>query len=174
MKLTAHIRIVQHPNPDRRTYHVTRQVSKVHLYKFGVDELSGCSFDEKDPGDLAKKLAKGLERVPGINSGSLNAYEIDVGKGTAFDWEDIGHFIVGQIVKHVFPDCVGETIEISTTLHYMEGDYSRKHDYCKREKVSVKFWSKMRPHVYVEHLFTIQAIRKVVDNNVAGGVAQTG
>lgn len=163
-KFVAHIRIEQHPNPDMRTYHLNRLVSKENMFGFGIEQTMGLLGD-KDPGKTGKALAKGLEKVPGVGSGHFGAYEVSITKGSAFDWADVGPFVVGQIVKHLFPDFIGKEIEISTTQHYLAGDYSRHQDFVKHHKVKVKFYAKKRPRVDVEGLFNQQALREVVNNN---------
>lgn len=160
-----HISIVQHPNPEMRTYHVTRQASKARRFKFGIDEFVGSSDNTENPGLLGKRLAKALERIPGVTTGTLRAYEIDVTKGNAFDWSEIGPLVVGQIVKRVFPKCVGGTIEVSTTANYVSGDYCRHQDIAKRCNVPVQFGKKeQRPRLDVEELFKSPTLVKVVDN----------
>lgn len=160
-----HISIVQHPNPEMRTYHVTRQVSKIKMFGFGVDQMMSLLDDNKDPGLLGKRLAKAFERIPGVTTGTLSAYEIDVTKGNAFDWSEIGPLVVGQIVKRVFPKCVGGTIEVSTTINYMAGEYCRHQDVAKRCNVPVQFGKKeRRPRLDVEELFKSPTLVKVVDN----------
>lgn len=159
-----HIQIVQHPNPEMRTYHVTRQASKVHRFGFGVDQISPSRKDD-DPGILAKRLAKALEQIPGITQGSLDAYEIDITKGSAFKWDEVSPLVLGQIVKRLFPKCVGNTIEISTTVHYMAGEYSRNRDIAVRCEVPVSFGKREKwPQLDIETLFKSSTLTKVIDN----------
>ena len=160
-----HISIEQHPNPEMRTYHVTRQVSKIQRFGFGIDQIISSLDEKEDPGLLGKRLAKALAQIPGVTAGTLKAYEIDVTKGNAFDWSEIGPLVVGQIVKRVFPKCVGGTIEVSTTANYMSGDYCHHQDIAKRCNVPVTFEKKeRRPRLDVEELFKSPTLVKVVDN----------
>lgn len=166
--IKAHIKMVQHPNSTRRTYHVVRDVSAVKLYGFGQDNQFSSSFDKKKPGVVAEALAKALEQIPGVNSGSLSQYEVTVGIGDAFDWADVAPFVVGAIIKHVYPEVDGKTIEISTNVGYSYYDvklsdwgYDNGHrvkydDVTKRYIVPVDL-GKGRPTLDVEFLFSRQA-----------------
>lgn len=160
--IVPHIRIEQHPNPDCRSYHVSRLVSNVHLYQFGVDNISS-SFDRGNPGGIAKKLATMLKKLPGVSTGSFNSYEVSVMKGTAFDWNEISPFVVGYIVKYLFPECVGKTIDISTVSNYVVNDCTRHLDLATRAKTPVTFGARKRPHVSVEGLFSPQPVHAVVN-----------
>jgi hypothetical protein len=167
VEIKAHIKMVQHPNPTRRTYHVVRDVSAVRHYGFGQDNLFSSSFEKKKPGAVAVALAKALEQIPGVDSGSLTQYEISVGIGDAFDWADIAPFVVGAIIKHIFPEVDGKTIEISTNVGHSyqvlpsswgndDGHRVKYDDVTKRYTVPVDL-GKGRPALDVEFLFTRQA-----------------
>lgn len=169
-----HIQIVQHPNPEMRTYHVTRQASKVHGFGFGVDNMS-FSHEDEDPGLLAKRLAKALALIPGVADGTIDGYEISIGKGSAFKWDEVSPLVLGQIVKRLFPKCVGNTIEISTTVHYMAGEYSRNRDIAVRCEVPVSFGkSEKWPQLDIETLFKSSTLTKVVDNTGGESASATG
>lgn len=169
-KFVAHIRIEQHSNPEMRTYHANRLVSKQHMYDFGIDGMG--NFNEEDPGEMARKLAKALEKVPGVSSGHLSAYEVDVSKGSAFEWDEVSPLVLGQLVKHIFPDFIGKEIQISTTLSTIDsGGFGQNHNFASRHPVLVKFGAKKRPSIDVEKLFKPQTLRKVVDNEPAHSTA---
>lgn len=171
VEIKAHIKMVQHPNPSMRTYHVVRDVSAVQLYGFGQDNLLSSSFDKKNPGTVAKALAKALEQIPGVSSGSLSQYEVTVGIGDAFDWEDVAPFVVGAIIKHIYPEVDGKTIEISTKSGHSykvrpsemggmfgddDGHRVKYNDITERYTVPVDL-GKGRPALDVEFLFSRQA-----------------
>lgn len=170
-----HISIEQHPNPEIRTYHVTRQVSKVHRFWFGIDQMMSSLNDNEGPGLLGKRLAKALEQIPGVAAGALDSYNIDITKGNAFDWSEISPLVVGQIVKRVFPKCIGAAIEISTTINYMAGDYCRHQDVAKCCSVPVQFGKEeRRPRLDIEELFKSPTLVKVADNTQGGEVRAAG
>lgn len=171
VEIKAHIKMVQHPNPTRRTYHVVRDVSAVKLYGFGQDNLFSSSFEKKKPGAVAEALAKALEQIPGVSSGSLSQYEVSVGIGDAFDWADIAPFVVGAIIRHIYPEVDGKTIEISTEVGHSykvrpsgmggmfgddDGHRVEYNDITKRYTVPVDL-GKGRPTLDVEFLFSHQA-----------------
>jgi len=149
----AHIKIVQHPNPEYRTFHVSRHVCDFNALGFGDSHYSN-PFDHK-PNELAEKLATALAYIPGVTGGDLKQYEIAIHKGQAFTWSEVTPHVMGQIVAKVFPDCAGGTIEVSTTMDYMVGEYSRSNDLAKREVVKVEFeLNNPNPTIDVEGLFS--------------------
>lgn len=164
--MTAHIKIVQHPNPEHRTVHVNRHVSNFDSLGFGDSHYS--NFDNKKPGEVAEKLATALGYIPGVTGGDLKQYEIAIGKGEAFTWTEVMPLVIGQIIAKIFPDSVGEMIEISTAVHYISGDYSRQNDIAERLGVKVEFdLNDPNPSLDIEHLFDPQSVRLAVDNTKA-------
>jgi hypothetical protein len=161
--MTAHIKIVQHPNSDRRTVHVNRHVSDFDALGFGDSHYS--NFENKKPGELAEKLATSLGYIPGVTGGDLKQYEIAIGKGEAFTWAEVMPLVIGQVIAKIFPDSVGEMIEISTSVNYMSGDYGRSNDIADRLGVKVEFdLNDPNPSLDIEHLFDPQSVRLAVDN----------
>lgn len=158
--IRPHVLITQHPNLQMRTYHVTRQLSDVHMFGFGV-ECMHSSFDKKDPGVLAKRLARALARVPGITEGHVDQYTVTVAKGHAFSWADVSPMVLGKIIQHVFAECNGSTIEVSTTTEYMSGNHCHHEDRASHAAIPVKFYAKRRPIVKAEHLFIFEGLRQV-------------
>jgi hypothetical protein len=167
VEIKAHIKMVQHPNPLRRTYHVVRDVSAVRLYGFGQNNLFLSSFEKKKPGAVAEALAKALEQITGVSSGSLSQYEVSVGIGDAFNWADVAPFVVGAIIRHIYPEVDGKTIEISTNVghsyHVTPSDWGdddghrvKYNDVTQRFEVPVDL-GKGRPALDVEFLFSRQA-----------------
>jgi hypothetical protein len=116
-EIGAHIKVVQHPNPNMRTFHVVREVGDIdHMYGFGTDNFYGLSGRKKNPGDYAKILAKRLSELPGVTHGHLKQYDISVGIGEAFNWRDIGPLVLGEIIRSIYPEVDGKTIEISVSI----------------------------------------------------------
>jgi len=163
VNIKAHIKMVQHPNPTRRSYHVVRDVSTARNYGFGSENWM---FNEKKkPGAMAVALGKALEAIPGVVDGYLSQYEISVGIADAFDWADIAPFVVGAIIKHVYPEVDGKTIEISTNVGHSyhvrpsgwsdmdDGHRMKYDDVSKRFEVPVDL-GKGRPALDVEFLFS--------------------
>jgi len=161
--MTAHIRIVQHPNRDRRTVHVNRHVCDFDSLGFGDSHYS--NYENKKPGELAENLATALGYIPGVVGGNLKQYEISIGKGEAFTWAEIMPFVIAKVIAKVFPDSVGEMIEVSTSVNYMSGEYSRQNDIADRLGVKVEFdLNDPNPSLDIEHLFDPQSVRLAVDN----------
>ncbi len=149
--IRPHVKAVQHPNPTRRTFHVTREVTEggCDLYGFG-DHF--YSMDRKKPGDLVKLLVERLQAIPGVTSAFIKPYEISVGIGEAFDWTSIGPIVVGEIVNALFPETLEGTIEVSAEVgwsYYVrpgsrmwddedDGHRVKYKDTAKRETVEVK------------------------------------
>lgn len=146
-----HVKAVQHPNPTRRTFHVTREVTEGGCDRYGFgDHFS--SFGRKKPGELVKLLAERLQAIPGVTSARFEPYEISVGIGEAFDWASIGPIVVGEIVNALFPETLGNTIEISAEVgwsYYVRpgsriwddednGHRVKYKDTVKRETIEVK------------------------------------
>lgn len=132
-----HLKIVQYPNPECRAYHVNVLVSgNMRCWSFGRNDILG-NYGEKKPDKLVKEFAEALGAIPGVESGTLESYEISITKAEAFEWSDISPFVVGLIVKRLFPDQVGGTLEVTTTLNYMAGNYGRHFDLAKRFGVQV-------------------------------------
>jgi hypothetical protein len=143
-EVKPHLVAVQHPNPVRRSYHVIREVSEMsHMYGFGRENMFSNVFKE-NPGAFAEALAQRLGNIPGIVDGHLKQYEISVGIGEAFDWKDVGPLVVGEIVKAVYPEVDGGTLEVSTTVCYKP--------VANRVPVAVNLGS-IRPELDIEDLF---------------------
>lgn len=157
--MLAHISIVQHPNLQCRTYNVNRLLSGKNI-RFGVDEILD-SFDKqnRDPGSLKVNLAKDLDSILGIGKGNVGQYDIHIVKGVAFDWSDIGPLVIAQIIKHLFPKSIGNTIEISTTCHYNFGETTIDQRIAIRRQVPVSFKRRQRrPRFDIEQLFNSSEI----------------
>lgn len=170
--IKAHVKIEQHPNPKIRDFHVTCEVSAIRgIYGFGENEM--MNFGEKSPGDLAETLAKKLMTIPGVTGGNFKRYEVRVDISDAFSWQDVGPLVLGEIVKNLFPETNGATIDISTRIGWSyfvrpspaydfmgeddDGHRTRYVDMVNRQAVEVKFGSG-RPILDVEHLFGSEAL----------------
>lgn len=161
--MTAHIKIVQAPNPDYRTVHVNRHVCDFDSLGFGDSHYS--NFEDKKPGEVAEKLATALGYIPGVTGGHLKQYEITITKGAAFTWAEIMPLVIGRVIAKVFPDSVGEMVEISTSMNYNSGDYTRHNDIANRLGMKVEFdLNDPNPSLDIEHLFDPQSVRLAVDN----------
>jgi hypothetical protein len=159
MATKAHIKIVQHPNPERRTFHVNRDVCNIHRLGFGKKEIS-CFAREEKPDSLTACLATALGYIPGVEEGHLQQYEVHVGKGEAFEWADIMPHVVGRIVAKIYPDLIGESIEVTTTMHYLVGEYSRERVVAKRFPIHIDIDpTDSHPVIDVEDLFNPNSLR---------------
>ena len=111
-----HVKVVQHPNPTRRSFHVTREVTEGGSDRCGFGDHY-LDFDKKKPGELAQLLMERLRAIPGVTSARFVPYEISVGIGeAAFDWKSVGPIVLGEIVNALFPETLGNTIEISANV----------------------------------------------------------
>jgi len=167
MKTVPHLKIEQHPNPLRRDFHVSREIGKVRLYGFGLENsYSGSLVDEKEPEQLVKELADLLTAIPGVTDGHIDQYSVGIGIGQAFEWEDIGPQVVGVLVAKIFPECIGKSIEISATLSTIDASgYGHHFDVAKRIPTDVPAdISEPNPVLDVESLFSCAPLQKVVDN----------
>lgn len=176
MANSPHILVVQHPNSAIRSYHVTREISQMRgMYGFGPENMFyGGAFSKERPGELAESLAKALETIAGITEGSMKQYEISVHLGEAFDWRDIGPLVLGEIVKQVYPEADGGTLEVSTRLGWGlwvqpgsfglfgesdDGHRIRYQHMADHEAVPVRFKTG-RPILDIEHLLNAEALKK--------------
>lgn len=113
------------------------------MYGFGRENMFSNPFKEI-PGAFAEALAKRLAEIPGVIDGHLKQYEISVGIGDAFDWRDVGPLVVGEIVKAVYPEVDGGTLEVSTKVCYR--------DVANRVPVAVNLGD-VRPTLDIEDLY---------------------
>lgn len=170
-ELKPHLKAVQHPNQKRRTFHVVREVYQGrHMYGFGKENTMLSMLDKEEPGELAKELVKRLETIPGVTDGHFKTYEMSIGIGDAFSWKDIGPLVLGEIVKAVYPDVIGGTLEVSTQIGWSyrvqprndglsfsfmsmedDGHRTRYQDMADHEPVEVDFGSG-RPTLDIEHM----------------------
>ena|SRR3989338_1079422 len=174
-EIKPHLKVVQHPNPKRRSFHITREISSCRgMYGFGRESMMFSSLDREDPGEEAKQLAKQLADIPGITDGHFKQYEISVGIGDAFSWKDIGPLVLGAIVKAIYPEVVGETLDISTTIGWSyhvrpslfgfmgeDDDGHRVHyqDMTDHQPVEVNFGIG-RPTLDIEHILGGEALQE--------------
>src|SRR3989344_4808929 len=147
--IKPHVKVVQHPNPTRRSFHVTREVTEGGAKRCGFGDHY-FDFDRKKPGELAQLLMDRLQAIPGVTSARFEQYEISVGISEAFDWRSIGPIVLGEIVNALFPETLGNTIEISANVGWSyhvrasswdnddDGHRVRYKDTVKREVVEVK------------------------------------
>lgn len=113
-----HVKVEQHPNPTRRSYHVTREVMEGdERYGWGDSAYHSYGlFSKKKPSKFVTTLKDRLSAIPGVTGGSFSTYDIDIAIGDAFDWKDIGPIVLGEIVNAIFPETLGGTIEISARI----------------------------------------------------------
>jgi hypothetical protein len=173
-EIKPHLKVVRHPNVKCRTFHVVREICLDRGgHGFGREDeyIYGRS---KEPGDLAKGLAKTLETIPGVASGSLKQYEIRVDIADAFSWEEIGPMVLGEIVKAIYPDVVGNPLLLSVSIgwgYYVapgrsrmsifsdeNDDYRTRYiDTVKRQPIEVDL-GKGRPMFNIEHLLNDEVL----------------
>ncbi len=172
--IKPHIKVVQHPNPKRRSYHFSREVSSTrHMYGFGRESMMFSSRDE-NPGEEAKVLAKRLADLPGVTDGHFKQYEVSVGIGDAFSWKDIGPLVLGELVKAYYPEAIGQTLDISTTIGWSyhvrpsefglfgepdDGHRVHYQDMVDHEPVEVHM-GVGRPTLDIEHLLGKEALQE--------------
>lgn len=169
--IKPHVKIVQHPNPTRRSYHITREVMEGDdKYGWGDSAYSRSLslFSNKKPSQLVETLKDRLSAIPGVTGGHFEDYEVSIGIGEAFDWKDIGPVVLGEIVNAIFPETLSGTIEISAQIgwsYYVrpsgwdpddDGHRIRYKDVVSREVVEVK-----DPQILdVERLLNSDALQK--------------
>ena len=174
-EIKPHLKVVQHPNPKRRSFHVVREVSTCRdMWGFGRENIMFSSHDNQDPGEDAKKLAMRLADIPGITDGHFKQYEVSVGIGDAFSWKDIGPIVLGEIVKAVYPDVIGGTLDVSTTIGWSyfvrpssrgfmgEGDDGHRvhyQDMADHQPIEVNF-GLGRPLLDIENLLGKEALKE--------------
>ena len=122
--IKPHVKVIQHPNPTRRTIHVTREVVD-GAEKFGWGD-SVYRHHKVKPSENALLLRDRLSAVSGVIGGTFGNYELDVAIGDAFDWSEIGPVVLGEIVNTLFPETFGKTIEISVTIGWAYQTRSRR------------------------------------------------
>jgi hypothetical protein len=143
-----HVKIVQHSNPTCRSFHVTREVTEGGSDRFGFGDRY-FDFEKKKPGELVRLLTERLQAIPGVTSAFFEPYEISVSIGEAFDWRSIGPIVLGEIINTLWPETLGNTIEITANVgvaYYIrpsswgyddDGHRVRYKDTVKREVVEV-------------------------------------
>ncbi len=162
--MNNHIKVIQHPNPTCRSYHVSRELGKVHGYGFGV-ESDLCVLNEKEVEQKVKDLASVMGAVPGVVRGSISLYELSVQIGEAFEWADVSPLIMGHLVKLVFPDCIGKTIEVSVATPHILGSHFLSIERANHVPVDVTFGiSDFNLIVDVESLFKLPEIDTVTSS----------
>lgn len=183
-EIKPHLKVVQHPNPKCRCFHLTREILYCRdTYGFGNENLI-FSLSKEDPGAEAKLLAKQLADIPGVTHGYLKQYEISVCLGDAFSWKDIGPLVLGTIVKAVYPEVGGGTLDISTTIgwsHYVQpssfgfighnDDGLRVHyqDMTDHQPVEVNFGIG-RPTLDIERMLGSDALREAKRKKAAEAI----
>ncbi len=70
-----------HPNPEIVTVHLNKVVAKKSIQTFEGD----TEMDD----DERPQFVKDLFRIDGVESVTLQRYEVSLKKGTAFEWEEI-------------------------------------------------------------------------------------
>jgi len=180
--IKPHVKVEQHPNPTRRTYHVTREVMEGdEKYGWGDSVYRSFGlFSKSKPSEQVKTLKDRLSSIPGVTGGSIGTYEIDIVIGDAFDWKDVGPTVLGEIVNTVFPETLGGTIEISARIgwsYYVrpsgwddddDGHCVRYKDVVSREVFEVK-----DPQVLdVERLLNADALQKAQEKATSEVVSE--
>jgi hypothetical protein len=122
-EIKPHIRVIKLVESYRRAFLVTKQVSEttgIHDFGEGLFDNDGIdtifTTTDGNPGKLAKILVDGLMAVPGVIGGTILKYEIDVDISAAFRPEDIYPRVLGALVKVLFPETIGDKIEVSTSM----------------------------------------------------------
>ncbi|HEY6022296.1 MAG TPA: hypothetical protein VIY48_21295, partial [Candidatus Paceibacterota bacterium] len=62
-EIKQHLKVVQHANPKIRTFHTVCELSVSDHFGFGRDTMRLSFLDKEEPGELAKLLAKQLEKI---------------------------------------------------------------------------------------------------------------
>lgn len=172
-ELKPHVLVVQHPNSRVREFHFVREVANTsHMSGFGEDRHYGMMNNE-DVGEVAKELSRMLLAVPGVVAGNFKRYAVSVTIADAFTWQDIGPLVLGEMIKAIYPEVVGNDVEISARIgwaYYVQsGGYSmfgdddghrtRYRDVVKREVVKVEFGAS-RPSLDIEHMLGDESLQK--------------
>lgn len=105
------VKIEEHPNPDRLSFHLSKMITRKHIVTFDAPEHADLPDSSDGPCSRTEELryiAGALFVVEGVSSVTFEPYEISLGKSSASDWDemipDILHVIKTMIAK-------GESVE---------------------------------------------------------------
>ena len=141
-----------HENPNCRTYHIDRRFYGSRLGGSGSNEPVLSRFDERlRPNDPAVKLMERLETVPGVVGCQFRLYRVIVFIGEAFRWKDVGPKVVGELVKTVYPNISGHTLEVSAQAVPDSRDRAGYREIVKDRPVQVDFGA-TRPVLDIEDM----------------------
>ncbi len=117
MDIKARIKIQIIPNPDFRIYHFTEKISEhsVHCFTFPINKKEQAKY-LRDVGFFGVSLLQEVFQVKGVTEVFLRTYDISVGKGSAFEWEEVESRLL-EIFKHCFVVDPKE-VEVTYVEHY--------------------------------------------------------
>lgn len=123
-----------YPNPDVTRVHVNTLVANDSVLFVSPGRLSSAEFIEHI-GDRAARLANELYNVPGVDELSFKRYEVGIGKGKMFTWEEMRPGIIEAFryalfdgapvsvsIEHVYPKDTCLT-EDELEDHFLEENY---------------------------------------------------
>lgn len=95
-----------HPNPDCLSIHITKRLVKSGCQRFesSTDKIdiwdNNMVVGQKDPPAFVTRLFE----VEGIKTVHIDQYEIDLEKGSVFEWNDMLERIISILNIELFPD----------------------------------------------------------------------
>lgn len=100
------------PNQHCRLYHTNFKMCEDRIGQM----LEGVMFkDEKEKieasSEAVKKLAYGVQGIPGVLTFNFHAYQLQVVKAPLFDWSEIEPQIIG-LIQMVGSEIAGEEVEL--------------------------------------------------------------
>ena len=99
------------PNPHCRLFRTNFKLSEERVGKTLQGRMMSSELEELNKAsDAAKKLVIGVDGIDGVETFSLNAYELQVVKAPLFDWEEIEPQIIG-LIRMVGQELLGEEVE---------------------------------------------------------------
>lgn len=115
-----HVKIVQHPESQCRSYHFfAREVAAGKRQYFFRDSL--FSAGDVNPLREIKGLGKRLAALPGVAEKDFGRCEVFIDIGRAFRWKEVGPLILGELVRVFYPEAVGKTLEVSVSVGFRNG-----------------------------------------------------
>lgn len=93
------------PDPQRRLYHVTVELTKSSSYERFCRPLRESSKNYLTRlSDVGGQLVRDLIAIDGVKEVGISSYDVRVLKGEAFEWDDMKEGILDAF-KKIFAQC---------------------------------------------------------------------
>lgn len=123
--MKARIIAERFPNPYRRSYHMTVEVSEKCIEIFSRPLCDNFEERFKEVGKYGREIVETLLRLDGITGVTLQPYQVNVGIGEAYEWEDIQPHIIATLKKVFVQKCEVTEDEVKVTEKYDTYKYSQ-------------------------------------------------